>query len=52
MRETPQEIAPPPAPLFERLRKAWQASPITATDMRLFLLAYCACFLAVSAFIW
>jgi hypothetical protein len=44
--------APPPAPLFERLRKAWQASPITATDMRLFLLAYCACFLAVSAFIW
>lgn len=25
---------------------------ITATDLRQFLLAYCACFLAVSAFIW
>jgi hypothetical protein len=27
-------------------------STVTAADLRMFLLAYCACFLAVSAFIW
>lgn len=52
MRETPQETAPPRRPMLENLRRAWQATPITSADLRLFLLAYCACFLAVSAFIW
>lgn len=52
MRDMPQETAPPRRSMLENLRQAWQATPITATDMRLFLLAYCACFLAVSAFIW
>lgn len=50
MREPAPEPAPPP--LLERLRKAWAGTPITSADLRMFLLAYCACFLAVSAFIW
>jgi hypothetical protein len=35
-----------------RLRRGWRGLNLTASDMRLFLLAYCACFLATSAFIW
>jgi hypothetical protein len=34
------------------LLHALRGMNITAGDMRLFLLAYCACFMAVSAFIW
>ena len=34
------------------LGHGWRKLNITASDMRLFLLAYCSCFLAVSAFIW
>jgi len=34
------------------LGHGWRGLNITAADTRLFLLAYCACFLAVSAFIW
>jgi hypothetical protein len=52
LRAMPLEEAPPRISLWQKLRDAWQGSPITAADLRLFLLAYCACFLAVSAFIW
>jgi hypothetical protein len=36
---------------FVALKRASRRSRITAQDARLFLMAYCACFLAVSAFI-
>jgi hypothetical protein len=36
---------------FHALRRASRRSAITAQDARDFLMAYCACFLAVSAFI-
>ncbi|MDE1914880.1 MAG: hypothetical protein KGJ57_00160 [Sphingomonadales bacterium] len=36
----------------QALRQRWRQLDLTASDLRLFLMAYCACFLAVSVFIW
>lgn len=36
----------------QALRQCWCRLDLTARDLRMFLMAYCACFLAVSVFIW
>lgn len=44
--------AKPGAHPFRTALAERRSSAITARDLRQFLLAYCSCFLAVSAFIW